>query len=110
MLYPRHLFCDTLKATIPSGHDIIFNLLRSSRPDMTGYLTDKFGSKSFMIVKIKLDFLRLEHIYRHRRYTDLFNAPLASLVSLQPIPEELKRLVSVCTRFSTLARGSKRSV
>jgi hypothetical protein len=88
-------FSETLKAAIPRGHEIIFNFLRSSRPDMTGYLPDKFGSKYFMIVEIKLDLLKLEDIYQLRRYADLFNAQCAFLISPQPIPEELKRLASV---------------
>lgn len=87
-------FSETLKSAIPHGHEIIFNFLRTSRPDITGYLTDKYGSKHFIVAEIKLDSLKLEDIYQLRRYADLFNAQFALLVSPQPVPEELKRLAN----------------
>ena len=96
-------FSETLKSAIPHGHEIIFNFLRSSRPDMTGYLTNKYGSKDFIIAEIKLDSLKLEDIYQLRRYADLFNAQFAFLVSPQPILEELKRLVSAVPQVLTSA-------
>jgi hypothetical protein len=35
-------FSEPLKSAIPRGHEIIFSFLGSSRPDMTGYLTNKY--------------------------------------------------------------------
>lgn len=86
-------FSETLKSTIPHGHEIIFSFLQSSRPDMTGYLIPTYGSKDFVVTEIKRDSLKLDYIYQLRRYADLFNAQFAFLVSPQPIPEELKRLI-----------------
>src|SRR5574341_1944158 len=85
-------FSEILKSAIPRGHEIIFNFLRSSRPDIAGYLTDKYGGKHFIIAEIKLGSHKLEDIYQLRRYADLFTAQFAFLLSPQPVPEELKRL------------------
>ena len=88
-------FSDTLKSVIPRGHEIIFNFLkvREARPDVTGFIKAKYDSKDFVVVEVKLNTLKLDDIYQIRKYADLFNARFAFLVSLKPIPEEIKRLV-----------------
>ena len=86
-------FSDTLKSVIPRSHEIIFSFLkvRETRPDITGYITNKHGSDHFIVAEIKLNSLKLEDIYQLRKYADLFNARFAFLISLQPVPEEIKR-------------------
>jgi hypothetical protein len=48
--------------------------------------------------------LKLDDIYQAKKYQDLFNAKFTFLVSLQPIPEEIKRLRKVA--FSLLSGPS----
>jgi hypothetical protein len=53
-------FSEALKAAIPQGRESIFHFLQSSRPDMTGSLTNRSGSTHFIITEIKQDALKLE--------------------------------------------------
>ncbi|MGC8935654.1 MAG: hypothetical protein ACP5LN_10885, partial [Thermoproteota archaeon] len=77
-------FSDTLKAKIPSGYEIIFPFLKKAVPDIT--------LPGFVVAEVKKDKIELDDIYQLKKYFDLFDARFAFLISLKPIPEEIKRL------------------
>ena len=87
-------FSNKLKAQVRSNRDIIFLFLKEASPDITGFIKREYSS-DFVIVEFKKEKIKIDHIYQTRKYRDLFDAKFAFLVSLQPIPEEIKRLHKV---------------
>jgi len=88
-------FSSQLKSEIPRDREIIFWFLKGKgqSPDITGYVK-KFYSTEFIIIEVKEN-LKLDDIYQTMKYRDLFNAKYTFLVTLNPIPEEIKRLCRV---------------
>ncbi len=77
------------------GRDILFYFLKgkgSNYPDITGVIEEKY-SNDFIIVEVKEKQLKLEDIYQARKYGELFDAKFILLVSLKPIPAEIKALL-----------------
>jgi len=96
-------FNEQLKYEIPKNRAIIFSFLKKAPPDITGFT--KIGSSSyFIVVDVKKDKIKLEDIYQLRKYRDLFNAKFAFLISLRPIPAEIKRLCEL--EFNILFHSS----
>jgi len=89
-------FSNKLKEQIPDHKHIIFSFLgtKGARPDITGFIEDKY-LKDFIVVEVKDEKIKLDHIYQLRKYTDLFNAKFAFLVSTEEIPAEIKALTKV---------------
>jgi hypothetical protein len=87
-------FSGELKRRIPSHRDIIFSFLTKAAPDITGFV-EGLILPGFIIVDVKSDKIKLDYIYQVKKYADLFDAKFAFLVSLEPIPEEIKRLSKV---------------
>lgn len=83
-----------LKTEIEPGRDIVFVYLKKARPDITGFVRPR-GLTNFVVIEVKTGEIELDHIYQLKKYRDLLNAHFAFLVSLRPIPEEMKRLASV---------------
>jgi len=97
------VFSDLLKSVV--RHDIIFSFLgRKVSPDLTGFIHTE-GSKwiplalegpnivkDFITVEIKSGRITLQDIYQAKMYGDLFQAKYALLISLKPIPGEVRRL------------------
>lgn len=92
-------FSDRLKNEIPSGRDIIFNFLKQAAPDITGFIKKGEHSSDFIVVEFKKQKIKLEDVYQAKKYQDLFNAKFTFLLSLLPVPEELKRLDKVTNLF-----------
>lgn len=84
-------FSDELKYEISKNRQIIFSFLKKAPPDITGFIK-KDSSSDFIVVDVKREKIKLEHIYQLRKYRDVFNAKFAFLISLRPIPAEIKRL------------------
>ncbi len=82
-----------LKAKI-GNRDIIFSFLKEARPDITGFIPEQYSSK-FIIIEIKDEEIKLDHIYQTKKYIDLFDASFGFLVSTKEIPVEIKKLVSI---------------
>lgn len=80
-----------LKSHVRRDREIVFVFLNQARPDITGLMTRR-GSTDFVVVEVKKTQIKLDDIYQTRKYMDLLEARLALLVSVQPIPEEIKRL------------------
>lgn len=83
-----------LKSKLSDYRHIIFYFLKDVAPDITGYI-EKDGFTDFVIIEIKNEKIKLDHIYQARKYADLFEAKFAFLVSTKEIPEEIKRLSKV---------------
>ena len=99
-------FTEELKSAIPRDREIIFSFLRSSAPDITGFVRRDYHV-DFIVLEFKTRAIRLQDVYQARRYADLFQSKFAFLVSLQPIPEEIRRLhtaVDELLSFPTIHR------
>jgi hypothetical protein len=84
-------FSNKLKSEVPNNRNIIFPFLREFAPDITGFIKGEYSS-DFIVIEVKTEAIKLEHIYQSRKYQDLFDSKFTFLISLQPIPEEIKRL------------------
>jgi len=93
-------FSNKLKSQILSNREIIFNFLKEAAPDITGFIKKDYGTE-FIVIEIKNEILKLDHIYQTRKYAELFDAKFAFLVSTREIPEEIKRLSKIV--FSLLS-------
>jgi len=87
-------FSNKIKSKIPNHRQIIFSFLRNVAPDITGFI-EKDSLTDFVIMEIKKEQIKLDHIYQARKYAELFDAKFAFLVSTKEIPEEIKRLSKV---------------
>lgn len=87
-------FSNMLKSKLSDYRHIIFYFLKDVAPDITGFI-EKDGFTDFVIIEIKNEQIKLDHIYQARKYADLFEAKFAFLVSTEEIPEEIKRLSKV---------------
>jgi len=82
-------FSDKLKANIGRDRDIIFQFLKEASPDITGFIED---SSYFIVIEFKKGRIDLKDIYQTKMYRELFNAKFTFLISLEPIPTEIKLL------------------
>jgi len=91
-------FSNKLKAKISDNRHIIFYFLRDVAPDITGFI--KINSFwDFIVIEIKKEVIKLDHIYQTRKYAELFDAKYGLLVSTKEIPEEIKRLSKVVSPY-----------
>jgi len=84
-------FSNKLKAQIGTNRDIIFSFLKEAAPDITGFIKREYSS-DFIVVEFKKEKIKLDDIYQTRKYQELFDSKFTFLISLQTIPEEIKRL------------------
>jgi len=92
-------FSNRLREKIPHNREIIFVFLREIAPDITGFIEREtspgFTTHEFIVIEVKDEPLKIDHVYQTRKYAELFDAKFAFLVTTQEIPEELKRLSRV---------------
>lgn len=84
-------FSNKLKSQIPDYLEIVFQFLKDVKPDITGFIKQNYGSE-IIVVEVKDEPIKLDHIYQIKKYGELLNAKYALLVSTCEIPEEIKRL------------------
>ncbi len=84
-------FSNNLKAQISNHREIIFYFLKEAAPDISGFRKRDLRIYS-IVIEIKDEVIKLDHIYQTRKYAELFDAKFAFLVSTQEIPEEIKKL------------------
>jgi len=84
-------FSNRLKSQIPNTLEIVFPFLKEVKPDITGFIKQNYGSE-IIVVELKDESIKLDHIYQIKKYAELLSAKYALLVSSQEIPEEIKRL------------------
>jgi hypothetical protein len=87
-------FSNKLKSKIPEYQHIIFYFLKDVAPDITGFIS-RDGSTYFVVIEVKNEEIKLDHIYQTRKYAELFDARFAFLISTKEIPEEIKRLSKI---------------
>lgn len=87
-------FSNKLKQEIPQYRHIIFSFLDQIAPDITGFIKRTYGAE-FIIIEVKDEIIKLDHIYQVRKYAELFDARFTFLVSTQEIPHELKELSKI---------------
>jgi len=92
-------FSNRLKSQIPDYREIVFQFLKDVRPDITGFIKQDYGSE-IIVVEVKDEMIKLDHIYQIKKYAELLDAKYALLVSTHEIPDEIKRL---CKRISVLS-------
>jgi hypothetical protein len=84
-------FSNEIKAEIPDYRQMIFYFLKEVAPDITGFIRRDYSS-DFIVIEVKAEAVKLDHIYQTRKYAELFDAKYALLVSTEEISEEIKRL------------------
>lgn len=86
-------FSNELKRSIPNNLNIIFTFLKGKEfaPDITGFVKKEYYSE-FIVVEVKDEPIKIDHIYQIRKYSDLFQSKFSFLISTYEIPEEIKRL------------------
>jgi hypothetical protein len=99
-------FSNQLKSKISDHRHIIFSFLKEVAPDITGFIT-KGNLTDFVVVEIKNEEIKLDHIYQTRKYAELFDAKFAFLVSSHEIPEEIKRLSKVVSSLLQFSYSRK---
>jgi len=87
-------FSNKLQSKIPDYRHIIFYFLKEVVPDITG-LVFRGNFTDFVIIEVKNEEIKLDHIYQTRKYAELFEAKFVFLVSTEEIPEAMKRLAKV---------------
>jgi len=87
-------FSNKLKKEIPDYKHLIFYFLDQVAPDITGFIKRTYGTE-FIIIEVKDEIIKLDHIYQVRKYAELFDARFAFLVSTYEIPEEIKKLSKI---------------
>ena len=83
---------EKMKALIPPGNDIVFRFL-NRRPDIVGYVEKEEWTNTLFIAEVKHGSLTIQAIYQAKMYKELLGATFGFLISMQPIAEELKRLL-----------------
>jgi hypothetical protein len=96
-------FSEYLKNKIPPNKGIVFSFLRKVAPDLMGYVEGS-AFPGFVVVEVKKGSIDLDNIYQLKKYYDLFEARFAFLISLKPIPAEIK-LLSQATFLTIKLKG-----
>jgi len=94
-------FSNKLKSKISDYRHIIFYFLKDVAPDIVGFV-GKDSSTDFVIIEVKNEDIKLDHIYQTRKYAELFDAKFAFLISTEELPEEIKRLSKVVSSLLSL--------
>jgi hypothetical protein len=83
-----------------TDYNLFANVVERFIPDLTGYIEeDKTESlsvvkiKSLVVVEVKPSPPRLKDIFQTKEYAEIFGAKHAFLISPQPLPEEIKRIL-----------------
>ena len=108
-------FSNKLKRKISEKRNMIFSFLKEAAPDITGYvetdtLEQLFSWEEeyyFVVAEVKRTTIKLDDIYQVRKYSELFDARLTLLVTLEEIPEEIKRLSKVVKQLLSQPDGEK---
>ncbi|RLE78517.1 MAG: hypothetical protein DRJ52_10290, partial [Thermoprotei archaeon] len=103
-------FSNKLKEKIPDYRHIVFVFLNEIAPDITGFVEKEyqgFTSTEFVVIEVKNEKIKLDHIYQVKKYAELLNATYAFLVSTEEIPVEIKRLCKEIYSILSIPRYNK---
>jgi hypothetical protein len=83
---------EKVKRAIPMGKEIVFSFLRQHRPDIIGVIEGEGVLNPLVIVEVKAKSLTLDDVYQAKQYKEVLEARGGILVTVHPIPEDLRRL------------------
>ena len=92
---------EKLKQKIPQNREIVFVFLKK-KPDLFGFIEGQY-SNDLITVEIKERIEKLDDIYQAKLYKEVFDAKYGFLITIEPIPEEIKRL---CRNTFNILRSS----
>src|SRR5260370_11675700 len=81
---------EQVKRAIPKGSEILFSFLRQHRPDIIGVIEG--GGLNLVVAEVKAKSLTLDDIYQAKQYKEVLGAKCGFLVTVEPIPEALRRI------------------
>lgn len=88
----RSVFSEKLKSSF-TDFDLFVTLFERYAPDIMGFIEESEYSKPLIVVEVKPSSIRIKDIFQVKEYAEVFNARYALLISPQPLPEEIKRIV-----------------
>ena len=83
---------ERMKRAIPKGDEIVFSFLRKHKPDIVGVIEGENVMNPLVVAEVKAKSLSLDDVFQTKRYKDLLQARGGFLVTVKPIPEDLRRL------------------
>jgi hypothetical protein len=81
---------EKIKQKIPQHREIVFVFLKK-KPDILGFVERQY-SNDLITVEIKEKIGKLDDVYQAKLYKEVFDARYGFLITMKPIPEEIKRL------------------
>ncbi len=81
---------EQVKRAIPAGREIVFSFLRQHRPDIIGVIDG--GGLNLVVAEVKAKSLTLDDVYQAKQYKEVLGARCGFLVTVVPIPEDLRRM------------------
>ena len=99
-------FSNKLKRQISDYRHIVFYFLKDVAPDIAGFIKGEYGT-DLIVIEVKDEIIKLDHIYQVRKYAELFDAKFVFLVSTKEIPEEIKKLSKVVYSLLSLPAYKK---
>lgn len=81
---------EQVKRAIPKGSEIVFSFLRQHRPDIIGVIEG--GGLNLVVAEVKAKSLTLDDVYQAKQYKEVLGARCGFLVTVDPIPEDLRRM------------------
>ena len=96
---------ERLKAKIPQHREIVFAFLKK-RPDLFGFTQGQYFD-DLITVEVKERIEKLDDIYQAKLYKEVFDAKYGFLITVEPIPEEIKRL---CKNTVNILRSASDSI
>ncbi len=96
---------EALTPNIPQHREIVFAFLKK-RPDLFGVVEREY-SRDLITVEVKERIQKLDDIYQAELYKEVFEARYGFLITIEPIPEKMKRL---CKNTRDILRSAGDSI
>jgi hypothetical protein len=96
---------EPLQGKIPPHREIVFAFLKK-RPDLLGFV-ERQHSCDLITVEVKQRIEKMDDIYQAKLYKEVFEAKYGFLITVEPIPEKIKRL---CNNTRDILRSAGDSI
>jgi hypothetical protein len=100
---------EQVKRAIPMGKEIVFSFLRQHRPDIIGVIEGEGVLNPLVVAEVKAKSLTLDDVYQAKQYKEVLEARGGILVTVHPIPEDLRRLCAQNWTFCVPLRTARTS-
>lgn len=87
----RSFISNNLKAVLTDSN-LFLNLFERYIPDIMGYVEEEHA-KPVIVVEVKPSEIKIRDIFQVKQYAQVFDAKYALLISPEPLPEEIKRIL-----------------